>query len=143
MSHRDPLALLRDRLEGVKDTGDGLTALCPAHDDHAPSPSVTQTVDGVLVHCFAGCPAEAIVGAVGLTLADLHFERPSTNGRKWTQEDAARARRCGRGHKMTTPVTTSRAQPTSSDAANTGDTTKAECLETVYDQLRKPTREQE
>ena len=47
-------------------------ALCPAHDDSHPSLSVGQGADGrVLIHCFAGCDAQAIVNAVGWELNDL------------------------------------------------------------------------
>ena len=74
-----------------RETGSGWSAKCPAHDDHEPSLSVTVGRDRVLVHCFAGCPPEAIARAVGFTLADLRLERPSTNERKWTQDDADRA----------------------------------------------------
>ena len=45
-------------LEGVRRTGKEYTALCPAHDDHSPSLSVSETEDGrILVHCHAGCDA--------------------------------------------------------------------------------------
>lgn len=52
--------------------GNGWIARCPAHDDRDPSLSISEGDDGrVLVHCFAGCDPEAIVGAVGLSLQDL------------------------------------------------------------------------
>lgn len=55
-----------------KATADGLTAKCPAHDDKNPSLSVDSGNDGrVLLHCHAGCPTEAVVAALGLTLRDL------------------------------------------------------------------------
>lgn len=44
--------------------GDGYMALCPAHDDHNPSLSLTQTATGVRVHCFAGCTYQDILDAV-------------------------------------------------------------------------------
>ena len=38
---------------------------CPAHEDRTPSMSVSETRDGrVLVHCFAGCSQEAVIGAL-------------------------------------------------------------------------------
>lgn len=61
------------RLEGVRQTApDRWTAKCPAHQDRSPSLSVRGCDDDrVLLHCFAGCPVEAVVGAVGMTMADL------------------------------------------------------------------------
>lgn len=51
-------------------------ACCPAHDDRSPSLTVKETADGrVLVHCFSGCSAAEVVGAIGMTLADLMPER--------------------------------------------------------------------
>jgi len=45
---------------------------CPAHDDHKPSLSVSEGDEGrVLLHCHAGCGSEAVVAALGLTMADL------------------------------------------------------------------------
>lgn len=66
-------AALLDRLHHVRQTGPGRwIARCPTHDDRRPSLSVRELDDGrVLVHCFAGCGADEVVHAVGLTLADL------------------------------------------------------------------------
>lgn len=51
-------------------------ACCPAHDDHSPSLSVRVLDDGrVLVHCFAGCGVDAVMGALGLSTSDLFPER--------------------------------------------------------------------
>jgi hypothetical protein len=71
--------LLLDRLEGVRKRGEGSwSARCPAHEDKAPSLSVRETEDGVvLVHCFGGCSAHDVVSAVGLELHDL-FPPPET-----------------------------------------------------------------
>ena len=49
-----------------------LMVRCPAHDDRSPSLSVEHKHDKTLIHCFAGCEAERVVGALGLTLADLY-----------------------------------------------------------------------
>ena len=74
----DPLLF---RLERVKHTGQGRwIACCPAHDDKNPSLSVRDGDDGrVLVHCFAGCGIDDILGAVGLTINDLFPERLAYN----------------------------------------------------------------
>jgi hypothetical protein len=67
-----PLELVLSRLEGVKRSGDGWTARCPAHHDRAPSLSIGEADDErVLLKCFAGCETEAIVAAVDLTVAEL------------------------------------------------------------------------
>lgn len=48
------------------------TCKCPAHDDRLPSLSITYEMDGrILLHCFAGCEVDNIVGAIGLSLSDL------------------------------------------------------------------------
>lgn len=61
---------LLSRLDKVKRTGpDKWVARCPAHDDRGPSLAVRELEDGrVLVHCFAGCGADEVVGAVGLEM---------------------------------------------------------------------------
>jgi hypothetical protein len=62
-------------LSGVKRTGGGWTAKCPAHDDQHASLSIATGRDGrTLLHCHAGCTAEQIVAALGLTLRDLMSE---------------------------------------------------------------------
>ena len=60
-------------LKGVRQTGPGrYMARCPAHDDHSPSLSLRETDDGrILIHCYAGCGAAAVMESVGLTLRDL------------------------------------------------------------------------
>ena len=67
-----PAERLLERLERVRRSGDGWTALCPAHDDRNPSLSISEGQDGqALVHCFAGCPTEEVVEVVGLKMSDL------------------------------------------------------------------------
>jgi hypothetical protein len=70
---------LLSRLDRVKRTRAQVwIARCPAHDDRGPSLSVRELDDGrVLVHCFAGCGADEIVSAAGLTFAELAPPRPS------------------------------------------------------------------
>jgi len=63
-------------LEAVRHTGHGWTALCPAHADKTPSLSVAEGDDGrILIQCFAGCTAKAILAVIGLTFADLWPDR--------------------------------------------------------------------
>jgi hypothetical protein len=63
------------RLERVKRNGEGWIARRPAHEDRNPSLSIREGAEGILVHCFAGCSTEAVVDALGLTLADLFEDR--------------------------------------------------------------------
>jgi putative DNA primase/helicase len=58
-----------DRLHARRHGG-GWMARGPAHDDRDPSLHINPGDDGrVLVRCFAGCSADAVVRALGLTLA--------------------------------------------------------------------------
>lgn len=77
-----PADTLLDRLDNVKPRGEGQwLARCPAHDDRSPSLSVRECDDGrVLVHCFAGCPADDVMAAVGLSLRHLYPDAPSRPG---------------------------------------------------------------
>ena len=64
------------RLDGVRRSGNGWTARCPAHEDRTASLSIAEGDDGrVLVHCFAGCNTMDVLGAVGMMLGDLFPER--------------------------------------------------------------------
>jgi hypothetical protein len=66
------------RLEGVKKTGSGWEARCPAHEDRRQSLSVTEGEGGkVIAFCHAGCTTEAVVQAVGLEMKDLFPAKPS------------------------------------------------------------------
>ena len=63
---------LLTRLDQVKPTSKGFQARCPAHEDRGPSLSLREGDDGrVLLHCFAGCSAGAVMAAIGLQMADL------------------------------------------------------------------------
>ena len=68
---------LLDRLQGVKATAPHRwLAQCPGHQDKSPSLSIRELDDGrVLIHDFGGCDTQAVLEALGLTLADL-FEKP-------------------------------------------------------------------
>lgn len=68
--------ILLSTLDGVKRTGQGrYIAKCPAHNDRSPSLAIKETDDGkVLLHCFAGCSANEVVYAVGMSLEDLFPE---------------------------------------------------------------------
>ena len=72
------------KLDRVRARGDGRwTARCPAHDDSGPSLSVRELEDGrVLMHCFAGCSALAVVESIGLTIGDLFPARSANASHK-------------------------------------------------------------
>lgn len=68
--------LLLARLDRVRKAGAGWSARCPAHEDRTASLSVSTGNDGrLLAHCFAGCPIGDVLGAIGLTVADLFPRR--------------------------------------------------------------------
>ena len=68
------------RLRGVRKSGNGWIACCPAHDDRKASLSIS--VDGratkILVHCHAGCQPEAICSAAGIDIRDLFLDQDVT-----------------------------------------------------------------
>lgn len=71
-----PLDTLLSRLDGVRKSGRGYMARCPAHEDRSPSLAITPCDDGrILIHCFAGCEAGDVLTAVGMELGDLFPER--------------------------------------------------------------------
>ena len=55
-------------------------ALCPVHGDKSPSLSIRLAEDRILIHCFAGCTAEEVTKAVGLSVSDLFLN--SSPGKK-------------------------------------------------------------
>lgn len=63
-------------LDKVKRTGqDSYIACCPAHGDKNPSMTIREVDDGrILMHCFAGCSVEEILGSIGMTFDDLFPE---------------------------------------------------------------------
>lgn len=51
---------------------DEYQCLCPAHNDKTASLSIKNLPDErILIHCFAGCAANDILEAVGLTFEDI------------------------------------------------------------------------
>jgi hypothetical protein len=68
------LEVILDRLQGVKRSGPGWMARCPAHDDKNPSLSLREENGKVLLHCFAGCTVEAICAASEIEVRDLFSE---------------------------------------------------------------------
>ena len=78
-----PTELILSKLPHAKRNGQGWVARCPAHDDRRPSLCITTGDDGrALVHCHAGCTPKAVIGALGLTLADLMPADGARSGRR-------------------------------------------------------------
>ena len=72
------LETILERLHGVRKSGAGWSARCPAHEDKRNSLSISKGDDGrVLLKCFAGCNVEAICKSLGLNPSDLF---PHANG---------------------------------------------------------------
>lgn len=70
------------RLDNVQGREGQRSARCPAHDDHANSLSVSAGKDGrILLKCHAGCTAEEICSALGLTVKDLFPDAPGSPSR--------------------------------------------------------------
>lgn len=63
-------------LDGVRQVGSSKwVAKCPSHQDKTPSLSLTYGRNGrVLIHCFGGCSTTDVLGALGLSWADLFAE---------------------------------------------------------------------
>jgi hypothetical protein len=84
---------LLSRLTKLRKTGkDSFVACCPAHQDKSPSMTVRITPETILIHCFAGCSTEEILGAIGMEFGDLYPD----HGRdvKPTRISSADALRC-------------------------------------------------
>lgn len=72
----DPYRAVIDALHAhgrtVNERGDKAMAQCPAHDDRAPSLSIGRgTSQPVVLSCMAGCDVRDVLGALGLTEADI------------------------------------------------------------------------
>lgn len=90
-----PIELILSKLDKVKRSPKGWTALCPAHEDKRPSLSISEGSEGqVLLHCWVGCKAEAITAAIDLALSDLfsNSEKPEVFSKEptFTSENSRR-----------------------------------------------------
>lgn len=91
---------LLSRLDGVQGRGPRWRAICPAHESRhrTRTLAVFEADDGrVLVKCHAGCDVSAIVGALGLDLADLFPPKPVDHAprvrKPWAARDVVAALR--------------------------------------------------
>lgn len=83
----EPVRAVYDALEarGCAPTGPvyKAKAKCPAHEDRSPSLSLSEGADNrALVYCFAGCTANAVVAALGLSWTDLFPDNHPKAGRR-------------------------------------------------------------
>ena len=59
------------RLKGVRGSGRGWTAKCPAHEDQQNSLSIHHPDGKWLLKCHAGCDWKAVIAAIGVTPGEL------------------------------------------------------------------------
>lgn len=77
--------LVLPRLEGIRKSGSGFTAKCPAHDDGRASLSVGPGKDHpVVFHCHANCDRDDILAAMGLTWEQVCADRDDQPRGEWT-----------------------------------------------------------
>ncbi len=75
---RRVLDAVAPRGDGLKKSGSGWSARCPAHEDRQASLSIGEGQDGrVLLKCHAGCDHKAILAALRLEEREL-FEADAT-----------------------------------------------------------------
>lgn len=84
---------LLDRLPHMRSVGPNKwRGPCPAHGGRSQSLAIAEADGRVLLHCFSGCDTVAVLGAIGLAIADL-FDRPlgdhpSMQRSPWSARDA-------------------------------------------------------
>ena len=67
---------LSGRFDGVSWSGkDSFQAICPCHDDRKASLTVSEGDKGIVLHCHTGCVTEDILQKIGLSFADLMYEK--------------------------------------------------------------------
>lgn len=81
---------LLSRLDRVQRGGQGWRCDCPCgHRTHG-TLSIAQADSGaILLHCFSGCSTADVLGAIGLTMADIQPQRlrdPSPEARRAARE---------------------------------------------------------
>ena len=71
------IEILLNRLESVREYGQGWRARCPAHEGKSGgSLSIAMGDDGrILLYCFGGCDVLTILKVCGLEMADLFPQR--------------------------------------------------------------------
>lgn len=81
-----PIDRICSKLDAVQGSGPSYQAPCPAHEDDNPSLSIKEAQDGrVLLKCHAGCSAEDIVHALGLSMKDLFPDRLNRRSNRYSK----------------------------------------------------------
>lgn len=99
LQHAQPtigLDRLLPLLNGVRRSGDSYRADCPVGHRSRGTLSLAEGRDGhVVLHCFGGCHAADVLGAIGLSLGDLFPSRqhPLTKDERRKLSDRARIAR--------------------------------------------------
>jgi hypothetical protein len=75
---KDIIEILNKLQKVKKLSSGGYAALCPAHEDHNPSLSVTQKDNKILLHCHAGCATDAVISHLQIEIKDLFIDNPET-----------------------------------------------------------------
>lgn len=83
--------LVLPKLEGIRKSGSGYVARCPAHDDGKASLSIATGKDHpVVFNCFAGCDRDAVLDKLGLTWEQLCESRDDDRPEmEWTPRGPA------------------------------------------------------
>jgi putative DNA primase/helicase len=86
------LPALLDKLDNVRALPSGYSARCPAHDDNVASLMVNKgRTQPIVLHCHAGCPVEAILGALGLSNSDIVGESRVVTSYEYLKADGTSA----------------------------------------------------
>ena len=93
------------RLEGVKRSGGGWIARCPAHDDHNPSLSIAEGKgQRIMVKCHAGCSYDNIIAALGLRPSDLFQQKAERRKGSPPSQDLTPEQKRGRWPRFENPT---------------------------------------
>ena len=65
------LETILDQFQGVRRSGAGWTAQCPAHKDRNPSLSINEREGKILIYCHAGCATEDVLKVAGIDPREL------------------------------------------------------------------------
>jgi hypothetical protein len=73
--------LFCSKLEKVKQTSNGIEALCPSHNDKSPSLTASYTKERILFKCQAGCSFESVVSALGMEESQFFVQEEKTKSK--------------------------------------------------------------